>query len=255
MTLDRLIADNRSRILARRFAAERGLMLQRESPEIAVNYRKGMTLRELVAQYRIVERFDLEPEQQTLAINIVYRALAGSSYPEPKYEGLLTPRERRRIGRQHIRRTARANGKHVQELGVGIFAATPEERRRYASIGGKVGGARVKELGVGYCGLTPEERREASRKGTIALGLAHWERDELAVAYLLSQNPEYQDPRSGCGVRHRKVAAQLNTLFHEERVVRSGNAVSAMWRRHQTRIQDITGDPAYLAQMRKQYLR
>ena len=246
----------RNQYAAMRFVVERGRALQQLHPEIADDYRDGSTLAQLVDAYQIRRTFRLRRDQRDAAVQIVYRALVGNrDWWGPEYAGLLSTREARRIGRAHIVQTARANGAHMQKLGVGIFAATPEERAAYASIGGKVGGARVKELGVGYCGLTPEERREASRKGTAALGLTPWERDELAVAYLLSKRRRYQDPRKGCGVRHQKVAERLNEIFHEGEGVRSRNSVACMWRRQETALREIRKNTEYLTQMRGQYLR
>lgn len=55
-------------------------------------------------------------------------------------------------------------GKKVKELGLGIFAMTPEQRSENSKKYGHLGAKKTKELGTGLYGLTPEQRSCAGKK-------------------------------------------------------------------------------------------
>jgi len=68
----------------------------------------------------------------------------------------LTPEQRSEIGRKN----GKINGKRNKELGIGIHARTKEQMSEH----GKLNGKKIKELGVGICGLSLEQRRNCGLK-------------------------------------------------------------------------------------------
>jgi hypothetical protein len=67
------------------------------------------------------------------------------------------------------RENSKQAGNRAYELGVGVHALTPEQRkdagRKGGSISGKISGPKTYELGIGVHALTPEQRKENSKKG------------------------------------------------------------------------------------------
>ena len=62
-------------------------------------------------------------------------------------------------------KAGKIGGRKTKNLGVGVFAITPEQRKENNRHAGKLGGIKTKELGVGVHGLTEKEMSENGRKG------------------------------------------------------------------------------------------
>ena len=149
----------REQLLALRKASELGKRLQEDFPEIADEYRNGMTLSKISSEYCIQELYDAS---RSVAITAVGNALRGYDFDGISYLGLIEdPEELRNIGLEHIRE----NGKALYELGKGIHGLTAEQMSEHSRKGGEA----AYEMGTGIHSLTPEQKSEYGRKGGNSL--------------------------------------------------------------------------------------
>lgn len=209
LTHDREITPQQSAALS--LIRKRGSGLAEKSPEIADDYRQGMTCN------KIAEKYNVQGVTPEIAENAVRFALAvlltdderdeirerfskirGAKFGNMTYErgtGLfgMTDRKKKKAAREggkeaaamgvgiHAltrgdKQAANERSREIQkEKGTGIYGLTPDERRKigkkYGSAGGKKGGATSKERGVGVHAMTREELSRAGKKGGHAGGL------------------------------------------------------------------------------------
>jgi hypothetical protein len=107
----------------------RGKILAEEHPEIAEEYRRGKTLKELSREYS--SDFGIS---ERIAECSIWEAL----------NILLNVDERRRLGREHIMKSSKVagaiGGRTTYRLGKGIYGLSEEKKRVASKLGGKRGG-------------------------------------------------------------------------------------------------------------------
>ena len=137
-------------LFAIRKAGELGKRLQEDFPEIADEYRNGMTLAKISLEYCIQELYDARTSG--IARSAVRDALVGYDFDGISYLGLIEdPEERRNIGLEHHRES----GKTLYEMGKGIHGRTAEQMSEH--------GKALYEMRKGIHGRTAEQRTEHSK--------------------------------------------------------------------------------------------
>src|SRR3989344_4647842 len=167
-----------------RLTREIGSRLQKDFPEIADDYRNGMTSPEIIQKYKIHLRYGITIQ---IAKESVYCALYGNEggFGTVPYKGLFSERERKRVSGEH------------------------------AQIYHSAGGRKTLELRVGVHGRTAEQRKEDHKKIISVKGEVSWE-DEIDTLFSLVQNPEYQfqqGPYKG-RINTRLIAEKLNRTYY-----------------------------------------
>jgi hypothetical protein len=122
-------------------------------------------------------------------------------------------------------------GKKTKELGIGIFALTPEQLSENGKIGGKIGGKKAKELGLGVHGRTKEQIIKDSKKGAQRC-------KELGVGFfaLTSQQKSENGRKGGIKVaeRHKKngtgIYGQTKEQKSEAGKIGGSNTSSQRWK-------------------------
>ncbi|MAH51367.1 hypothetical protein CMI37_36460 [Candidatus Pacearchaeota archaeon] len=212
-----------------KFSLKKAIKLQGLHPEIADDYKNGMTLQGIAAKYEIQNLFGVLTSET--ASRIVYCALSGNLEGRFGYsfEGLLTNEELSSIGKNHMSN----HGLEMVSQERGMFGWTDEQKRGYRSKGfiswskkkRKAHGNSVCRRGLGIHAMTSKERKEAARKATISRGKVPWEEGEKLCAYLFSKSKFYQ---RGSLVKNGKIAREINTLWHGGRKVRSTMSLAHM---------------------------
>jgi general stress protein YciG len=247
-------------IIAIKRSIRLGRQLQRDLPEIADDYRFGLSRSQIALKYNICLIYDVGG---SVAIGGVYNAIIGSAglFSEKPYNGLIEdPSEAERLGLEHMIERGRIAGHTTHEQGLGIHARKPEQMsidgRKGGRISGRITGRTTHEQGLGIHAQTPEEKREIGRKGghttheqglgiyartpeqmsidgtkggqasAKSKGLVPFGEDELNDAYQLSQLPEYQKREYQKNrINNELLAQELNRKYHEGKPIRTNRVV------------------------------
>jgi hypothetical protein len=224
---------------------EKGREVKDEYPQIAEEYKKGLSLREIAELHaELMEK----PANLHVARGIISYALTGydgrynKNYrtidekgntvffriSQEPYEGLIPPSEIKILGYKHKVAGGKKGGKIggkisgkiwgplTYKLGLGIHGASKEERSRWGKKGGRIAGEQAKKIGRGYCGLSLQERIKSGKKSAIRQGFVPYSSREEAV--LLKLNQKYQDTQVG---RYELIADILNRRFHKGKKIRT----------------------------------
>lgn len=198
-----------------------GRALQRAHPEIADDYRGGMTLRAIAEKYDVYTLFGVK--KKNTAEVIVHYALAGCNYnfedtqrkPFRPYRGLIPQTEMRKLTAEHMK----ANGKRHKDNGSGIFGLDANQRKKNASKAGKLGGAK------------------GARKAHLNRGNVLWEDVEITAYALMTRDPEYHaEGDINKRLDRTKIAEKGNALFHNGRNVRNPESIGTMLYRERKQI-------------------
>lgn len=226
---------------------EVGLQLQTDFPELADDYRNGISAPRIVAKYRLDSRYGIS---KLSAKEAVYRALKGvSGHFGFEYSGLLDEKEIAILGLEHIKENGHRNGLVLKEKGLGLFSLTDEQWREVHSKGGRVSGPgnlatitleerskngkKSHELRRGVHGQTHEEHVQSGKKAGLASavsrGFTPWGSEETEFLKAALQDPEYIITQGFFkGKRdNRLIAGRLNALYHNGEQVRNGSSVSS----------------------------
>lgn len=101
-------------------------------------------------------------------------------------------------------------GSKTKELGVGIFALTPEKKKENSSKGGKVSGKMQKEFGLGIHGLSSEETKNNASKGGKVVAFQMWECTETGFIANAGNLAKYQRAK-GIDTSKRKRVVEKDT--------------------------------------------
>jgi hypothetical protein len=239
-----------------------GLQLQKDLPEIAEDYRRGMFISEIISKYDLCSRYGYNKEVIKTAVKYALKGYGGG-LERDSFGGLLEGGELEKLAQEHKQRSGtqardRSLGIHGKtseqlaefgrkshtlkkgvhgrtpeqmsrdgiksyELGVGIHGMSREQRIENAGKAGR----RAVELGVGIHEMTREQRVEHARKITIGKGLVPWDSEESEYVYILSQRPEYRIQKGpGKGkINARLIAKEINESYHNGNPIRSRNSI------------------------------
>ena len=163
-----------------------GKDLQGLYPEIAEDYRKGMTYKEIVKKYNITEQFELSERTSQTAVRFSIRGIV-EIFGLESYSGLITDEE---------------------------------ELERLAKTHKIEGGKRLYEQGKGIHGKSEEEMREAGKMSAISRGQTLW--TELEEKRVLEIHKEIGEKVYGKNV---KIAKRINQEFYKGGKVRTSNSI------------------------------
>ena len=239
-------------IKAIRKSLEVGMILQTDFPEIAEDFRNGLSALGIVSKYNLTSRYEITRD---IAKEGVLRALKGTKgrFFEMDYDGLIKEEERKRIVEEHASEQGRRRAFDLYEKGLGIFSLSEEELEEIHREGGRVGGRRSLELRVGIHGITKERKIEIGRRNyeskvgchaqtheqfvksgkkaglasAISRGIIPWSSEELEFAYNLSQDPNYRGGIyiQGNRINNKLIAGRINEVYHEGKPIRNSRSV------------------------------
>jgi len=214
----------RQQLGAMRLAAEVGNCIRQKYPEIAEEYRNGLTAPKLVARHKIDHLYGVGREVAIHAVRNAIRGYAGHCH-EP-YDGLINDKsEREYLASAHNRRT----GIEEYELKRGIHAMTHEQKAAAGRKSGLIWGPRSYQLRIGCHAMLPEALREHCRRiaslggkaggvaSVAARGLVPYKPAmpgriaELEFIFSLSKNSLFLGP-----IRRNfsKMAEKVNEVFY-----------------------------------------
>jgi general stress protein YciG len=219
---------------------EAGKLLAKEHPEIADDYRKGMTGQELAEKYELIEKYKIPSRE--MAKRTIGFAL----------ENLIPKEELKEIELMRHKRW----GELLYEQKLGIYGMTAEERdeanKKGANIlrkqgkgvhamthdahveAGRKGGTTTYERRNGLFTMTHEERIElgkrAGRSSVLARGYTPWIDDEKKTLVELAQDPEYQHHNGKHIGRpyYNKIQQRMKEIFGIERTIRTLRTIYGM---------------------------
>ena len=237
-----------------RLAAAIGDEIRKSHPEIAEEYRSGLSASELVAAHRFDHRYGVSRQAAIAAVRNAIRGYSGR-YHET-YQGLIADRsEREDLALAHNRRT----GIEVYERKRGIHGLTREQKAEACRKGGLIRGPLSYRLRIGCHALPPEVVREQCRKiaslggkagggaSVVAKGMVPYAPAmpgrvaEVEFAFRLAENPLYRGPlRANFG----KIAEKVNELFHAGAPRYTRITMKIALQRHRRRQRSPAGWPA-----------
>jgi hypothetical protein len=207
-----------------RLAAATGDEIRRTFPEIAEEYRSGLTASELVVRHGLDQRYGVSLRTATAAVRNAIRGYSGHGYES--YQGLIADRfERANLALAHDRRT----GIEEYERKRGIHGLTREEKAAACRKGGLIRGPLSYRLRIGCHALPPELVREQCRRNAslggkvgglasvLAQGMVPYAPAtpariaEIEFAVRLATDPRYRGP---VRANFTKIAAKVNGEFH-----------------------------------------
>jgi hypothetical protein len=207
-----------------RLAAEIGNDIRKNYPEIAEEYRSGLTAPKLVAQYGFNYRYGVSLQMASYAVRNAIRGYCGHYYNP--YRGLIEDKsERESLAIAHNRQT----GMELFEQKRGIHALTYEQKAEAGRKGGLIRGPLSYKLRIGCHALPPEVLREHCRRiaplggkaggkaSVTARGLVPYmpatpgRVAEIEYAFRLAADPLYLGP---VRANFKKIAEKVNEVFH-----------------------------------------
>ena len=237
-----------------RLAAAIGDEIRKSHPEIAEEYRSGLTASELVAGHRFDHRYGVSRRTAIAAVRNAIRGYSGNCY-EP-YQGLIEDRsERENLALAHNRRT----GIEEYQRKRGIHGLTREQKAEACRKGGLIRGPLSYRLRIGCHALPPEVVREQCRKiaslggkaggvaSVVAQGMVPYvpatpERvAEVEFLFRLAENPLYRGPvRANFG----KIAEKVNERFHAGAPHYTRITIKVALQRYRRHQRSLAGSPA-----------
>jgi|SRR3989344_4950407 len=200
------------RLESRQFKAIRrsstlGLEIQKRFPEVADDYKKGNTLREIVDKYGIVFKYDIPLRVAIGAVNFAIRGHSGGFGVLP-YNGLIRDESELEI---------LCKSHRIKALGSSGHDNLSKYGRMGGKIGGLIGGATNRKEKTGICGMTREQARKAGLKSAETRGYIPWNSpndpiSEIEFVYQLSQNQ---------GLNYVALTWELNEAYHHGRTPQS----------------------------------
>ena len=231
-------AMNPRHFRAMAFAIDVGRRIGTDHPEIADDFRNGLSARQIAIKRGFF--FEYATRTVRLASIAVGYALRGhdGTLSRPNYAGLIPPSERESLSREHRVKNGKyaaerltfeqrsaggvkggqRSGREAALRKLGAHALSHEEKRAI--------GLRNLENGVGIHAMTHDERSEAGKRGNvakaIAMGLPVWTEFEEHLAYHLADLEVF---RRGPHIKREALAGALNDRFHHGRKARKGSSV------------------------------
>jgi len=237
-----------------RLAAAIGDEIRKSHPEIAEEYRSGLSASELVALHKFDHRYGVIRQAAIAAVRNAIRGYSGRHHES--YRGLIADRsERENLAAAHNRRT----GIEVYERKRGIHGLTREQKTEACRKGGLIQGPLSHQLRIGCHALPREVVREQCRKiaslggkaggvaSVVAQGMVPYAPAtpgriaEIEFAFRLAANPLYRGPvRANFG----NIAEKVNEVFHAGAPHYTRITMKIALQRHRRRQRSPAGWPA-----------
>jgi len=206
-------------------AAVIGDDIRNNYPEIAEEYRSGLTAPKLVAMHEFDHRYGVSRRVAIVAVRNAVRGYSGHYHEH--YHGLITDRsERQNLALAHNRQT----GKELYEQKRGIHALNREQKVEAGRKGGLIRGPLSYRLRIGCHALPPDVLREHCRRiaplggkaggaaSAVARGLVPYTPAapgrvaEIEFAFCLAADPCYLGP---VRANFRRIAEKINAVFYD----------------------------------------
>ncbi len=207
-----------------RLAAALGDDIRKNHPEVADEYRSGLTAPRLVEIHELDQLYEVSQLTAISAVRNAIRGYAGLLYEQ--YPGLLADRsERESLALAHNRQT----GREEYDRKSGIHALTREQKADAGHKGGLIGGPLSYQLRIGCHALPPEVLQEHCRRiaplggkvggvaSVVAQGMVPYKSatsvqvSELEFASGLAADPHYLGP---VRMNFKLMAQKVNEVFH-----------------------------------------
>ncbi len=180
---------------------EFGKVIQEKIPEVAIDFRSGKSLTEIVSERKIGHLFGLSPNVSRRSLRYALSGYYGDFSPSSfdSYSGLLSSEEIEEIVKQHRTNSGRVNGK--------LAAKNGNLNQRRAAFARGATPWRNWVVGENYCVYS-----------------------EKQYAFDLSKLEKYQ--RQGQQFHsNTKIAQRLNEVYHHGKQIRTENAVGCVLKR------------------------
>ncbi|MFH0711875.1 MAG: hypothetical protein V1889_02085 [archaeon] len=192
-----------------RYAIENGKILQTQIPEIEKKYRNGNSLREIVEEHDLENKFGVCKKTAEIIVTYALKGYHGewNMFTSPSYNGLMTEEEYAKIAEEHHIKQGRILGEKIgHKSGVLTFR---------------------KQTGVH--GMTYLEKHIGGQKGIVAQGHIPWSNDEIKTLYELVQDPFYKRKTQ---IHAQNIAKEINKKFHNGNPVRDNTSVTKAFNRY-----------------------
>jgi hypothetical protein len=192
-------------------------------PEVADDYRRGMSSRRIALKYRLVNDKGNTVRVARAAIMLALKTLI------PDEE------EREECREKVISESNRRNQKKIHREKRGIYGLSPWQKSRNSSKAGKL----TRDRKTGLFGMSSDEKRLAGIKGAHSQGKTPWivnladvvtRLNEIDYLIYLSKSSLFIHQSGGNkGLPDiQKIADRLNTVFHQGQGIRSLGAVRTL---------------------------
>ncbi len=211
-------------LAAIRLATEIGDDIRKRHPEVAEEYRRGLTAPKVVARHGFDHQYEVSRQTAINAVRSAIRGYSGQFY-EP-YHGLIADRsERESLAYAHNQQT----GTEEFERKRGIHALTREQKAEAGRKGGLIRGPLSYRLRIGCHAQPPEVLREHCRRiarlggkaaavaSVVARGMVPYTPAtpgrvaENEFVFRMAMDPRYLGP---VRANFRKLAEKVNEVFH-----------------------------------------
>jgi len=223
-------------ISAIKYSIKLGLDLQKSFPEMADDFREGMSLKEISRRHRISE---INGFSESTSIQGVRNALKGYDsgsdfFNCPSYDGMIPLDEYRALAKGHKVDCAIALSDLMKIEKRGIYGLSLDQRIKNSRKGAK---SQMKKKS-GIHAQTSKGHQEAGRLGVKARGLMPWSDDEklFVLERVTSPREEYQ---RGARFATKKIAQELNEFYHDGNLIRTSIAVGRFIRDYNKGLRDF----------------
>jgi len=243
-----------------RTEAATGDHIRADFPQIAEEYRMGLTAPRLVDRHGLDAHYGVSRRAAVAAVRNALRGYSGPFY-QP-YEGLISDRsERTTLALAHSRHT----GIEAYQQKRGLHALTSEQKAEAGRKGGLILGAMSYRLRFGCHAIPPEVQREhlrkiahlGARKGAIACVLSRGltlyapgtggRCSEVEFAESLASDPEFQ---TGPRIKMDLIAKAVNLEYHGGKPVRNAIGIRAAIQRYRRQMRvDAGRNPGHCSQV------
>ncbi len=235
-------------------AAEIGEDIRKKYPEIAEEYRSGLTAPKLVERHGFDRGYGVSRHVASDAVRAAIRGYFG--YCHKHYHGLIEDRsERERLAFAHNSQT----GTELYERKLGIHALTHAQKVECGRKGGLIRGPLSYRLRIGCHALPREVLREHCRRiaplgakagglaSVVARGLLPYmpatpgRVAEIEYAFGLATDPRYLGP---IRANYRKMAEKVNDMFHAGKPRYTRTTLKIALQRHRRHKRSTAKSPA-----------
>lgn len=173
-----------------------GKMLQEELPEIADDYRNGVSTVKIAENYSLEKDYCISKRTAQSAVRIALKGYSSDfhKFDIENFDGLLSEEEYEHLSRKINSDTGFESGRRCVDEGVGFFK------------------------------FDKNEKREFGRKGALASGRLPW-LDEEKLFVLEKVTMPGDEYRRGSLIRIQKIRDEINEEYHNGEQVRTSHSI------------------------------
>lgn len=204
-----------------------GQKLQKLYPQIADDYRTGYSLKQIVDKYDLTESYDIS---KSVAATAVKCALNGYDshfefFDYPSYDGLIPVDEYKDLAVQQHSLSGKRLAEHTRINKNGIYGLTLDERIKCGQKGAKI----LMQKKLGIHAQTYEDHKKFGKLSAQSRGLILWTDEEKYSTLEMATQPD-KTYRQGSKILVKKIAEELNEIYHAGNQIRTSVAVASFLR-------------------------